>query len=221
LFLLEEVVCMKRWDLVLWGSVAFAVLCLCIGLIQLFSDGGGAEWLTAAGGFGLIAFAAVQLRLEEDRESQRREAARAKIKPVARLARRSCERAVIESNGGALNNWLGNWYRTNQQGVSPMDALEELMRETVTLAAEAGDTQVQAADAAFDAFIAAADIINDMSRTLTGAQEDRVLRDNNPGGRVAANHLATAARELETLAPRRPNEPALPAHPRFMHGEPG
>jgi hypothetical protein len=198
-----------------------AVLCLCVGLIQLVCDRGGAEWLTAAGGFGLIAFAAVQLRLEGERDLQRREAARAKLKPVASLARRACERAVIESNGGALNHWLANWYRANQQGVSPIDALDKLMRETVTLAAEAGDTEVEAADAAFDAFIAAADIINNMSRTLTGAQEDRVLRENNPRGRVAANHLATAARELETLAPRRPNEPVVPAQPRFMHGEPG
>jgi hypothetical protein len=212
---------MKKWGLVLWVSIVLAVLCLCVGLIQLFCGGGGAEWLTAAGGFGLIAFAAVQLRLEGERDSQRREAARAKLKPVARIARRSCEQAVIESNGGALNSWLANWYRANQQGVSPIDELEKLMRETVTLAAEAGGTEVKAADAAFDAFIAAADIINDMSQTLAGVQEEHVLRENNPRGRVAANHLALAARELETLAPRRPNEPAVPAQPKFMHGEPG
>jgi hypothetical protein len=63
-----------------------------VGLFQFFCRaGGGAEWLTAAGGFALISFAAVQLHLEGSRESVRQEAARAKLKPVARLARRACE----------------------------------------------------------------------------------------------------------------------------------
>jgi hypothetical protein len=91
------------------------------------------------------------------------------------------------------------------------------MRETVTLAAEVGGLDVGAADRAFDAFIRAADVINDMSKTLLGSQEDRILRVNNPRGREAANHLAVAARELGALAPRAPTEPDLPAQPKFLY----
>jgi len=91
------------------------------------------------------------------------------------------------------------------------------MRETVTLAAEAGGDDVRAADAAFDTFIAAANIINDLSKTLLGAQEDRALREANPRGREAANALAAAARALIPLAPRGTREPAMPVNPKFTY----
>lgn len=207
------------WLTALIVPILLALFCLGVGFLQFFCrEGGGAEWLTAAGGFGLIAFAVVQLWLEHKREADRQTAARAKLKPVARLARRSCEQAVIESNGKALNQWIGNWYLPPGPGLPPpMDALEKLMRETVTFAAEAGGSEVRAADTAFDAFIAAADIINDMSGTLRGPQDDQVLRANNARGRRAADHLARGARELETLAPRGPHEPEVPARPKFVH----
>jgi hypothetical protein len=199
------------------GLLAF--FSLGVGLFQFFCRaGGGAEWLTAAGGFALISFAAVQLHLEGSRESARQEAARAKLKPVARLARRACEAGVVASNGKALNQWLGEWYLPmGQDNHAAIDVLETRMRETVTLAAEAGGPEVGKADRAFDAFIAAADIINEMSKTLRGMQEDKVLRDNNARGREAANHLAAAARELEGLSPRGQYEPAVLAEPRFLY----
>lgn len=208
-----------RWRTALIVPILLALFSLGVGFFQFFCrEGGGAEWLTAAGGFGLIAFAVVQLWLEHKREADRQEAARAKVKPVARLARRSCERAVIDSDGKALNQWLGDWYRPSGQDLPPpIDVLQQLLRETVTFAAEAGGTAVRAADTAFDAFIAAADVINELWRKLYGPQEDKALRANNPRGRVAADHLARAARELEALAPRGAHEPEIPPRPKFLH----
>ena len=97
----------------------------------------------------------------------------------------------------------------------PLDVLEARMRETVTLAAEAGDREVRAADAAFNAFIAAANILNDLNATVGGAVETSVYQAAIPRARVAANHLAVAAQALEALAPRGTEEPAIPPNPKF------
>ena len=89
------------------------------------------------------------------------------------------------------------------------------MRETVTLAAEAGDSEVRAADKAFDAFIAAANILNELSLMNAAGAETPAYQATIPQGREAAKHLATAARELEALAPRGVEEPVVPGNPRF------
>jgi hypothetical protein len=208
----------SRWRLVTIGSGILAVFTLGVGLYQFFCrKGAGAEWLTAAGGFALIAFASVQLDIENTKESDRRAAARARLKPVARLARRGCEQGIIQSDGKPLNQWLGHWYSPKDPQNHPIDKLQALMRETVTLAAEAGGEDVKAADAAFDAFIAAADIMNDMSKTLLGAQEEGALRAASPRGKLAVAKLVEAARELQKLAPRTEQEPPVPANPKFQY----
>jgi len=56
-----------------------------------------ANWAMAAGGMGIFIFSTVQLHRDAKREAGRLAGARAKLKPVAWLARRMCEQAVIES----------------------------------------------------------------------------------------------------------------------------
>jgi hypothetical protein len=161
---------------------------------------------------------------EEHRENERLAAARAKLKPAAWLARRMCEQAVIDSHQRAPNQWLARWYTPRRlqlmgaaAGPSAIDILQERMRETVTLAAEAGGDDVRAADTAFRAFIAAANILNDMeARGLTGAVETGALQAEIPRARQAADFLAEAARALESLAPRGAEEPDVPTTPKFL-----
>jgi hypothetical protein len=197
-----------------------------------------ASWVMAAGGLGLIVFASVQLHRESQREDRRQAseaqheaerlaAARAKLKPAAWLARRMCEQGVIESDGrgssgGSMKRWLANWYtspkaRLMEVGGSParIDVLQELMRETVTLAAEAGEGEVSAADRAFNAFIVAANVLNELNATVGGAVETPVYDAAIPSARRAAQYLAAAALALEALAPRGTEEPAVPANPKF------
>jgi|SRR5437016_3896542 len=192
-----------------------------------------ASWVMAAGGLGLIVFASVQLHRESQREDQRQAAeaqheaerlaaARAKLKPAAWLARRMCEQAVIESDEKPMNQWLARWYTSPRARMTegggppdPISVLQELMRETVTLAAEAGEQEVQAADAAFADFIVAANILNDLNATISGAPEQVAYRAAMPRARQAAEHLTTAARALERLAPRGTEEPTVPERAKF------
>ena len=209
-----------------------------IGLWQLLSGKQieAASWVMAAGGLGLIVFSSVQLYREAHREDERLAAARAKLKPAARLARRMCDQAVIESNGKFLNEWLARWYLSAKARYEyvkagwtgdrlgpmdtevpsdrpdPIDRLEELLRETVTLAAETGGLEVEAADAALDAFILAANIINAITPKLTRSLSTWPVP---PQGRQAVQHLEAAARALLPLAPRGDEEPALPSNPKF------
>lgn len=182
-----------------------------------------ANWVMAAGGLGLIVFSSVQLHREARREEDRLVAARAKLKPVAWLARRMCDQAVIESDGRPMNQWLARWYispRTYAErgGTHPIDLLQERMRETVTLAAEAGSVDVRAADAAFSAFIAAANIINDLNtRGILGAMDDAIYRAAIPEGRKAVSHLFDTANALKALAPRGTEEPVVPVNPKFTN----
>lgn len=181
-----------------------------------------ANWVMAAGGLGLIVFSSVQLHREARREADRVAAARAKLKPAAWLARRMCEKAVIESGSGKpMNQWLAQWYVSPKVQLSganvtaKIDILQELMRETVTLAAEAGGEAVLAADTAFDAFITAANILNDLNATVGGTAETSVYQAAIPSARKAATHLASAAHALEVLARRGAEEPAMPVNPKF------
>lgn len=181
-----------------------------------------ANWVMAAGGLGLIVFSAVQLHREARRDADRLAAARAKLKPAAWLARRMCEQAVIESAGKSMQQWLVRWYTPVRMRLiaaggppDPLDVLEERMRETVSLAAEASEGDVRAADTAFNAFIVAANILNHLNATVGGAVELSVYLPTVPRGRQAANHLAAAARALEALAPRGAEEPSVPVDPRF------
>ena len=75
--------------------------------------------------------------------------------------------------------------------------------------------EVQAADAAFADFIVAANILNDLNATISGAPEQVAYRAAMPRARQAAEHLATAARALERLAPRGTEEPAVPERAKF------
>jgi hypothetical protein len=77
------------------------------------------------------------------------------------------------------------------------------MRETVTLAAEAGDREVKAADTAFNAFIVAANILNQLNVTIGGAVEqaaahaaipDARKSSESPRGRGACARSFSAAR---------------------------
>lgn len=209
-------------------AVAAGVLtfvALAIGTWQLICGHNmeAANWVMAAGGLGLIVFSAVQLHREARREAAALSAARAKLKPAAWLARRMCEQGVIESNGKVINQWLWRWYTPQKQrmmeGGGPpnvLDVLEELMRETVTLAAEAGGQDMRAADAAFSAFIVAANILNELSAVLSGVLDNSVYQAAIPKARTAASYLASAARELSALAPRGDEEPAVPAAPKFL-----
>ena len=194
-----------------------------IGVWQLLCDKQieAASWVMASGGLGVIVFALVQLHREAQREQDRVTAARAKLKPAARLARRMCEKAVIDSNGKGLNQWLARWYlparaRLESDLPDPIQILEDRLRETVTLAAEAGAAEVEGADAALDKFILAADIINELAPTYGVAVDSATLQGVIPQGRQAANHLAEAAASLEPLAKRNDTEPKLPVNPKFV-----
>jgi hypothetical protein len=202
------------------AAAALTVAALVVGVWQFVSGKtlDAANWVMAAGGLGIIVFSAVQLHREARREEDRLAAARAKLKPAAWLARRMCDQAVIESDSKPMNQWLMRWYispRTYAErgGIHPIDLLEERMRETVTLAAEVGSGDVCAADAAFSAFITAANIINDLNaKGITGALDSNVAI---PAGRKAASHLFAAADALKALAPRGTDEPVVPANPKF------
>jgi hypothetical protein len=172
-----------------------------------------ASWVMAAGGLGLIVFSSVQLHREARREADRLAAARAKLKPAAWLARRTCERGVIQSDGGTMQLWVTRWY----SGTPPtwLEMLEARMRETVALAAEVGEDEVDAADKAFDACVKAANILSDLNTTLGTAQETTVVQAAMPKARQAAQHLAAAASALGRLVPRGTGEPAVPANPKF------
>jgi hypothetical protein len=204
------------------GALTFVALG--IGVWQLLCGRNieAANWVMAAGGLGLIVFSSVQLHREARREAERLAAARAKLKPVAWLARRMCEQAVIESGDRTMNQWLARWYTRvvsymmqGDRPPDPLSVLQDLLRETVTLAAEAGDKDVKAADAAFDAFIAAANVTNHLQGTLGGGADTTVYQAAIPRGRRAAQHLAMAAHALERLAPRGAEEPAVPVDPKF------
>ncbi len=230
----------KGWGWIVPAVVAAALtfITLAIGIWELVRsrDIEAASWVMAAGGLGLVAFSSVQLHRESQRENRRQAAearhkterlaaARAKLKPAAWLARRMCRQAVSDSNGTALNRWLARWYTPprlrggylDEGGAAPdpINVLEERMRETVTLAAEAGGDDVRAADAAFEAFIAAANIINDMAKTLLGPFDTSLLQAAIPRARKAVNYLATASRELESLAPPGEEEPCVSPDPKF------
>ncbi len=209
------------------GGFTFAALGIGVWELYCGKNIEAANWVMAAGGLGLIVFSSVQLHREARREADRLAAARAKLKPAAWLARRMCEQGVIKSDGrgssgGTMKGWLANWYtspkaRLMEVGGSParLDVLEELMRETVTLAAEAGETDVNAADRAFNAFIVAANILNELNATVGGAVDSLVYDAAIPSARRAAQHLAAAALALVPLAPRGAEEPAVPADPKF------
>jgi hypothetical protein len=126
-----------------------------------------------------------------------------------------CRQAVSDSNGGDAALWIRRWYsppRLKSGFVDegdppphPIDVLEERTRETVTLAAEAGGEHVRAADAAFEAFIAAANVINKTVTSVTApASSADIVR-----ARKAVNYLATGSRALESLAPPGQEEPVV------------
>ena len=226
----------RLWLLPSIAAGVLTAVCLAVGIREYVCHKSieAASWLMAAGSLGLIVFTSLQLHREAQREENRRSAdadreverlagARAKLKPVAWLARRMCEQAVIESDRESLNRWLARWYISRKvrmmedaPGTSAIDLLQEYLREAVTLAAEAGADDVRVADAAFGAFISAANILNDMqARGLTGAVDTTTLQADIPNARRAVNYLAAAARALEALAPRGSEEPRLPGAPRF------
>jgi hypothetical protein len=215
----------RRWWLVLaMAAGGLTIIALGIGAWELYCGKNieAANWVMAAGGLGIIVFSTVQLHRDQQREQDRLAAARAKLKPAAWLARRMCEQAVIESASKPMNQWLSRWFvgvrmpLEGDIGANPIDVLQGLMRETVTLAAEASGADVRAADAAFDAFIAAANIINESYPTLYGGVDTTVYQAAMPTVRKAADHLAVAAHALEALAPRGTDEPGLPVNPRFI-----
>jgi len=225
----------KLWWLIPVVAGILTLLSVLIG-IREYIDGKdieAANWVMAAGGLGLIVFASVQLRRETHREDQRQAAetrrelerlaaARAKLKPVAWLARRMCRQAVSDSNGPFMNQWVAKWYTpralTEMGGAyapDPISVLEDRMRETVTYAAEAGVEDVFAADYAFEAFIAAANIINDLAQFVRGAHDTSVVAAAIPKARKAVDYLAIASASLETLAPPGLEEPLIAVNPRF------
>ena len=210
----------KTWWLVPAAVAgALTLVALGIGGWELYCGKNieAANWVMAAGGLGLIVFSSVQLHREARREADRLAAARAKLKPAAWLARRSCEKGVIDSDGrgsssGIMQQWMMRWYGG---APTPLDILEARMRETVTLAAEAGEGEVEAADTAFNAFIVAANILNDLNATVGTTSDITTVQAAIPKARRAAQFLAAAALALEPLAPRGPEEPAVPANPKF------
>ncbi len=90
------------------------------------------------------------------------------------------------------------------------------MRETVTLAAEADTVDVRASDEAFDAFIAAANIINELAPAAQTGMESSVYQSAITNARKAATHLGSAAHALAQLAPRSSEEPPVPRNPKFL-----
>jgi hypothetical protein len=215
-----------RWWLVpavAAGALTFVALGIGIGLILSRKISEAANWVMAAGGLAIVMFSCVQLYREERRDDERIDAARAKLRPAARLARRECERAVIEAHGTRILKWLTRWYlfvraQLDRGGGQPINILEERLRETVILAAEAGGDAVRAADAALGEFILAADIINDWAPLVSKVG----LNDADPEYQAARAelhdavlHLAAAGRALEALAPRGDGEPDVPSSPRF------
>jgi len=226
----------RWWWLVPVVAGALTLISVVIGIREYLygKDIEAANWVMAAGGLGLIVFASVQLHRETEREDQRQAAeakrelerlaaARARLKPVAWLARRMCKQAVSDSNGTPLNQWLARWYtpiraRMMEGGGAPdpINVLEERLRETVTLAAEAGGDDVRAADSAFEAFIAAANIINYMSKSLMGVAETSAVLAAISRARKAADYLAAASKALEALAPPGDEEPFVSPNPKFF-----
>ena len=211
------------------GAATFIALVVAVMEFCARRDMESANWAMAAGGLGLIVFTSIQLHREVQREGDRVVAARAKLKPVAWLARRMCEQAVIESQGKPMENWLARWYTPTKQrmmesGGPPdtIDVLQNYLQEVVTLAAEAGGREVSAADHAFTAFITAANTMNDVNATYLGGDAEK-YQAAVTRVRSAATQLATAAEALTTLAPRTVDEPVMPATPRFVgeltHGD--
>jgi len=217
------------WRALATAAGAVTVAALGLGFWRLLegAQAEAANWVMAAGGMGLVVFSTVQLHRDAQREKDRLSAARAKLKPAAWLARRMCEDALIQSDGESMGDWLLRWHTSDLLYIGkskapehPLSVLQQLMRETVTLAAEAGEPDVTAADTAFDAFIAAANIINDLKarNAEQGREKDyyKELYDAAmSASRKAVQHLATAARALQALAPRGPEEPLVPVNPKF------
>lgn len=218
----------------LWRALATAagvvtVAALGLGFWRLLegAQAEAANWVMAAGGMGLVVFSTVQLHRDAQREKDRVAAARAKLKPAAWLARRMCEDGVIESDDSSRVDWMGRWFPlyTYSKGEErapqgPLSVLQELMRETVTLAAEAGERDMIAADTAFDAFIAAANILNDLKTRNAEGEREKEYYEKYEDALIsscqkAVQHLATAARALQALAPRGPEEPVVPVSPKL------
>jgi hypothetical protein len=195
------------------GVITIAALARGAWQLVCGSEMEAANWVMAAGGMGIFIFSTVQLHRDAQREAERLAGARAKLKPVAWLARRMCEQAVIESNEKRMKEWLVRWYSVGAP--YPIDLLETRMRDTVTFAAEAAGDDVRAADTAFEAFIAAANILNALNAANVAGAEEIVYQAAVPRARLAATHLANAARALVALAPRATEEPAVPVTSKF------
>ncbi len=202
---------------------ALTILALGIGVWEFISGKNieAANWVMAAGGLGIVVFSAVQLYREAVHSEERLLAARAKLRPAARLARRSCEQALIEADRKPWNQWAARWFvpirvkLSGSGGLNPIDILEDRFRETVTLAAEAGAGDVRASEQGLDAFILAADIINDLEDYVAGGMDAEVYQALKSQAHEALEHLATAAKALEALAPKGPDEPEVPSSPHF------
>ncbi len=206
-----------RWWWLFFASMAGGITAITLGLgvwqFLCHEQMIAANWVMAAGGMGIFIFSTVQLHRDAKREAGRLAGARARLKPVAWLARRMCEKAVIESNEKRMREWLRPWY----EGGHPylIDVLETRLRETVTFAAEAAGDDVSAADTAFAAFIAAANILNALNAAQVAFAEEVVYQNAIPRARQAATYLAQAARALEPLARRAPEEPIVPVNAKF------
>lgn len=198
-------------------SGTLAILTAVIGVRHLGTQPESPEWLTAAGGLALVSFGAVQLFLDVKQAGDRKTAAMAKVKPVAWLARRTCETAIIEHDGGHPAHWVNAWYeRVTKGGAKRIDVFQQQLCDVVTLAAEAGADETVAADDAFGAFILAANTLNNLQKAFPSGGDADAVAKAVAAGEDTMRQLANVAKKLERFAKRAPDEPVVPQSPKLV-----
>lgn len=172
-------------------------------------------WLGASAAMGILTFTAAQFWRDEERAAQRHRAVRQRLQGLAWVARRSCEHLMAARRFPSLWSWAA--LVTAPDGLSK---LESKMLELLTVSAEGGREVQDTGRAVFDAFLAATDLSKDLHQVMSGAETDQHgiprLSDSESGriydiSRSLLEQLGTVVEGLETFAPRRSMEPAVPS----------
>ena len=164
--------------------------------------------VTAAATLGLTFFAFVQVWREGKRDDRLQQNRGAELGAVAWLARRSCEAMLWLERRVERDDWV------KRVGMAaPLNLLQEHFLRVLQLGTEQGGQEAEHASAAFNAFIMAADRINNLGDPAwcEKAKAPAVEQEE----REALEYLQQAVEELSVpvLAPRRRGEPAPPPLP--------
>ena len=208
---------MYRW--VSSAVIVVATTAAVIGIIQAIQNPEIApQWLGAAATFGLLGFAAVQIVLDRKREEARDASARAHLSGPAWLARRTMEAVVRKAQKIDAPLSILEWATSVRSDT--LDRLEQQMLEVLRLSAQAGGEDSTTGFQAFEAFLGAADRINEIPTlpwTEIGPDYRRPGADTEQqwvtlhGG--AMRHLRKGVKHLEHFAERMDHEPSLPKEP--------